>query len=427
MNFSNLDLLHQKSESILNDRASKIKLLELNEKIISLSIEALEAFFNKKFYMFDAQVGENLCQIRAYKILLLSFDLLTNKTCHIKKDLANLKILNEKIKSIINNISDSSKNITSYYEILDKKEPLISFFKKNNIYSTISHDTIFIILSYVLHIFSLRKDKIPVAINYEKIGDHLLISKCSSKRIIHDYQKKLSQLSAEFIINISNEHPSLNEIDIILPFLQKTSDEDRCVLPCFCTTFIILQDMINKELPLLSMVERKNLHAKEIDTMVFLTIGNKHQGVFTAKNKININYPCLVTRGEVIYNTSNQIENSTQYSQRFLNTGVFDILLQNTAMHPQYSGKRLFPLRDNPYLTLTTNKIQAISNTAKNQELILKNYRTRAMDIGCCKENPQLFHLKHIYSSIISTELNKAKMLNYAKKSKNKELYAIEN
>ncbi|MGA2655126.1 MAG: hypothetical protein ABSF18_04005 [Gammaproteobacteria bacterium] len=408
MQFCNLDLLPQKKEGMLVDRKSKIQLLQLTEKITELSIKALEAFFAKRFSNFDAQVGENLCQIRAYKILLLGYDLLNKRTAHIEADLQNLKKSKGRIKSIINNLENFNNNITSYNELLDKKETVTSFYQKNGVYFSLSLDTLFLILSYFLDFFSIREERMPIAINHKEISIHLFTSKYISKRITHDYQKKLTQLSTDFIIKISKETPSLNKINEIMPELKKISDEDRTVLPCHNVTLAILENMIIRELPLLIIAERKYNADKEIDKIMFLYSGNKNEYNFIfKKNVIDFNMPCMVIRGEMVYNDKNSIESQAQYSKRFMHTGVMNILLQNTAMHPQYSGAKLLTMRENPYLNLMHSKNPSILSTAKQQESILITYKNQAMVVGCCKENPKLFHLKHIFCNTLSAEIDK--------------------
>lgn len=67
-----INLLPQKSDSLLINRKKKLSILTITSILVELSIEAIESFINRDFHKFDAQVGENLCQIRTCKILSLA-------------------------------------------------------------------------------------------------------------------------------------------------------------------------------------------------------------------------------------------------------------------------------------------------------------------------------------------------------------------
>lgn len=410
MQFTNLDLLPQKKDSMLIDRKSKIQLLRLTEKITTLSIQALETFFNKEFSKFDAQVGENLCQIRAYKILLLGNDLLKRKTSHLETDLSSLRLLSKKIKFIIKSFENLLKNETCYNDKLDKKETLISFFKKNDININISYDALFLILSYLLYIFSVREDGMPRSVDYKKIFTYFNISMYASKKIIHSLQEKITQLGSDFIVRISQETPDTYNTNHIIPALLKTTDENRSVLPCYTTTLAILNNMIEKELPILAIIERKNKYLKKIDEIMILLHGNKSEHDFKVRNDIEgLNTPCIIIRGDVIYNDSNPIETPIQYSKRFLNIGLMDILLHNAATHPQYSGEKLFSICENPFQHLTKDNNKITLRSAKLQSHALIEHKKLALTTGCCKENPYLFYLKHFLCNTIYKETNTAK------------------
>lgn len=433
MQLSILDLLPQKAESILNSRTNKIKLLKLTEKIVILSIQALETFFHEKYDKFDAQVGENLCQIRAYKILLLGNDLQNKKISHIETDYTNLKNSLEKIRDTIKKIENLTSSNASYNDTLDKKENLMSFFKANQIYLTLSFDTIFLILSYFLDIFSIREDKIPMAVDNEKIATQFNISKYLSKRITHAFQKKISELSSKFLLNTSNETPSLNDHKILMPELLKISDEQRSVLPCYSVTALILQQMTQLELPILIIIERKHKNLKLIDRSAVLLSGNKTRGEFQlAYQEKYLNFPCLIIKGEAIYEKNDHINTLTNYMNKLLQTGVRKILLYNTAVHPQYSGEKLFSMRDNPFSHIEKHTNKTISATMKKIESIFISDKNEALHLGCCKKNPKLFNLKHFYCNLPSKELNqncsflneKLKVLNYTDRSASKVIYA---
>ncbi len=68
----NLMLLPQHRDSLLINKSQKANALTVAGHLTRLAVEAIEAFINCRLSLFDAQVGENLCQIRAYKIQTIS-------------------------------------------------------------------------------------------------------------------------------------------------------------------------------------------------------------------------------------------------------------------------------------------------------------------------------------------------------------------
>ena len=75
-------------------------------------------------------------------------------------------------------------------------------------------------------------------------------------------------------------------------------------------------------------------------------------------------------------------------------------------MHPQYSGKKLYEYRENPYLLISSNEN---SSELRIHQENLKNMREFALKIGCSQENPATFFLRHIYASQLKHELNQLK------------------
>ncbi len=73
MKLTSLCFLHQARQSLLTTCEMKIKILHLIAFFTKTAIDALNNFYFKKdFSKFDPHVGETLCQIRAYKIVMLS-------------------------------------------------------------------------------------------------------------------------------------------------------------------------------------------------------------------------------------------------------------------------------------------------------------------------------------------------------------------
>src|SRR3990167_8269597 len=99
-------LLPHELNIVIQDFENKIKYLGLIESILSDAVEAIEHFLNGNLKdCFDAQVGETLCQIRAYKNLLFYNESILNNKTNVEGYYQNL----------INLVDKVSKRKTLYY------------------------------------------------------------------------------------------------------------------------------------------------------------------------------------------------------------------------------------------------------------------------------------------------------------------------
>ncbi|HLX55105.1 MAG TPA: hypothetical protein VKR58_14260, partial [Aquella sp.] len=123
-----IELIPLKQDSLLVCRKSKLNILKLMLGIVNESIEACEAFLNKKYVAFDGQVGDTSCQIRAYKISLLAH----NQQFITKIQNLVLQIFDYK-NNLINQIQIFETYIQThpkYFKELDQKESKEIFFNK---------------------------------------------------------------------------------------------------------------------------------------------------------------------------------------------------------------------------------------------------------------------------------------------------------
>ena len=88
----------------------KLKILKLLNFFIEEMMEAIDLFYIQKRYdLFDPHVGDTLCQIRAYKILLLAQ--MPEFLEKVKLRLTQLSQLHQKIQKIVLFLRILSKNI----------------------------------------------------------------------------------------------------------------------------------------------------------------------------------------------------------------------------------------------------------------------------------------------------------------------------
>lgn len=386
-----LYLLPYSNNFQLTNRQQKRNELLLIQGITKISINALKSFIDGNIIDFDAQVGENLCQIRAYKNIHLA-DFWLNNLDNKNKLIKSIRILNEykiNIDLVIQEWEKSISELKQYDKNLDGHETIEEFLKRHNIYIKLFEDIIYLISCYFLTHYAILDDNIPVAINFKEISYALTVSKHRAERLTHRYQLIVAKLGCDFIIKIASELPLSALYSKLLPKLHQLSDVDRYVLPCYIVSEIILQHCAKNSVNILFLFNRVNLEQNE---MIYFLL-NESRYVNLAQ--LDSNY-CLVISG-TNYTTQ---PTSKDYLQ---NLNLTELVLANTATHPQYSGSKLSAHRDNPFASLlNSNDIDATFFSNR-----ITNLKEVADKFGCCKENPSEFLLNHIYASTTSFEINK--------------------
>ena len=288
---------------------------------------------------------------------------------------------------------------------------LIDFFSKMECVFSIPEDALFIFTSYILCQYHIVDNNgIPMAIDYIKVANDISLSRSYSKKLIHFYQKKLSELSCTFVFNLLKELPDKNDLKSILPELHRQSDEGRMVLPCYCVTEIIVLHMIENDANLVLLIDIETDKPKEKNT-IFLK-GSKALQNFQLTTPQE-NSPCVVMYGSSITNNlfCNVVDD-------LLWVGIKDVILSNNASHPQYSGVTLSNFKDNPFNTLI-NECQAqlspiTIEMAKTLSANLEQRKRQAEKIGCSLNNQNLFFLKHIFCNTFNS---------YKERKTNKTMY----
>lgn len=380
----------------LTNRQQKTQELLLIQNIIKISILALESFLDGNLLNFDAQVGENLCQIRAYKNIHLARFWLNNseRKNKLMMMLVTLHKQKSKIDCVINEWENSINEIKQYNKSLDQHETIVEFLKRQNIYTELSEDTIYLISCYFLTHFAICNDGIPVAINFNKISSEFNVSKHRAERLSHRFQLIVAKLGCDFIIKIASELTLAESYLRLLPKLLQLSDVDRYVLPCYLVSEIILEHAIKNNIPILLLFHRVSKTPHEV--VYFLLNSHSYHDLPDLENDY-----CFVISGV------NQTDQPTtrNYLTYLDNLNLIELVLSNTATHPQYSGSKLNYLQDNPFQSIFGLK-DTEANFFSNR---LENLKELAYKIGCCKENPSEFFLKHIYASKPCIEIDMLK------------------
>ncbi|WP_131764432.1 hypothetical protein [Legionella drozanskii] len=405
---TNLTLLPHNNTILVKDITQKLHYIQLMQQLVEHFITAINCFESNMLSSFDAQVGETLCQVRAYKIYALKAYTSAQFSLSLKQLKKQCTMTNEILKGEEKNYQyyiAHNKNLRP--ESVRAQVTLDRFFKEMGCFFTISEDALFLFLSYFLCVYHIvDREEIPMAINYPVIAETIKLSRSYSKKVGHYYQKLLSELSCQFIFNLLDELPQKQELRKILRCLHRQSDEGRMVLPCYSVTEIIVLHMIRNNANLAFVVDIQSENDKE--RFVFPFQGSVDSGDFEPMLQLKPYEPCVVMKGSC---RSNNLTQSSLFI-KLRSVGIKNILLINNAAHPQYSGETLKEYRDNPFQTL----IQLFSNelspfeqfiTQKlSSELIEK--KQLAYKLGCTIENQRLFLLKHIFcNSLAEYEISK--------------------
>ena len=397
---TNLSLLPHDSQISIKDIVQRITYITLMQNLLGEFQLALHCFQNNELNKFDAQVGETLCQIRAYKIYSLKehsfpefFYELTDLQINLDKTIKKLELHAKEYQALLK-LHKSQRP-----DYLRASITLRDFFSDLGCVIPIHENALYIFISYFLCRFHIvDTDNIPTSINYSKIAELLNLSRSYSKKLGHFYQKSLSEFSCKYIFQLLSELSGKHDLKHVLPQLYRQSDEGRMVLPCYCVTEIIVLHMINTSANLVLLVDIKNEEGKE--RMAFCFKGSKDINNFELSPlaEANDNKPCVVMYGECV--TTNVFFKEILQCE-LMALGIRQIILSNNAAHPQYSGETLKHFKDDPFRTLLDeeqNELpQADIPLIENLSNELKQMKKLAENIGCTINNQGLFLLKHIY------------------------------
>ncbi len=158
-----LYLLPYTGQSQLVSKKQKLDDLYFIQTVVGFTIVALETFLSGDLVAFDAQVGENLCQIRAYKTLLLAREYLDSDTkkSELLQKINQIKLHQTKLSQTICDWENAIYKAKSYCKNLDGHESIEHFLKRHDLYFYLDEDDVFLASCFFLTHFNIRDDNIP--------------------------------------------------------------------------------------------------------------------------------------------------------------------------------------------------------------------------------------------------------------------------
>lgn len=404
-----IDLLPYDEQTLLTSHQEKLRVLQLLLFLYSETQDAIRLFLEKKYTLFDPQVSENLCQIRAYKLI------------HIVENPVNINAMvsfNEKLQLLLTNNKivpikscDSSQSRLNNISTPISLQALLINYQLNIDFPDVAY---FISQIYILSKYKLTGDfNIPNRINYDYLISELnvflnridfknmssklvVFSKSFLKKFIHQLQRNVSKISCEYIFQLQSDISKNLRYTSMLDALYEQDEVKRHVMPCYEVTNVIL--------------EHASTRSHFVAVIVYLVCeNNRHRFTFILKS-------CLTTQKYVLSSldeasTSEALisfvgvchyedfihESEEAYINRFMSFELRNIILYNMAQHPQYAGLRLESKKHNPYLVfddMSLPKSQLDYATLK-QEKFLKDKGMAAI-VGCSPKNARLFLLTHV-------------------------------
>lgn len=390
-----LSLLPHSIKTQLNDQSKKLNILKLLKFLAKELNETLSLFESKKLFIFDPHVGDTLCQIRAYKILLLFCEGLPE----IKfKPEVFIHLIELKIREFENFIQEKKGR---FCRELDKNEGIYEFLKRKDLIFEIPQDLIFLVQTKILSDFSkVDEEGISRGIDYDKFSIKASITKNLSKKIMHYYQQSLARLSSHFLMDLLGDLPELNKLQDSFYQLQKMDKDGRLVLPCYEATKILIKHIIKNEKPVLLAIERRC--GNECDILNLLFVANKtHQKFYLINDMLAVEkIPCIIIKGVTKYRSPELMEKKSCFIDRLTKLGIENVIMTNMACHPQYSAPELHYLNEDPYFSFVFSENEQSQTFQENMQLLKDEFlemKRRGQLLGCCIENPFLLLVRHVF------------------------------
>lgn len=394
---------------LLVNRSMKIKMLNLMRFFLDQLIEAMTVFYyEKNMIKFDPHVGDTLCQIRAYKILLLCHENRKKNLTFVKQELAIYNKCYLNLVACLAKFEELERTFSKYHKDLDSPELLDAFLKRNKLIFSLTEDMYFLMQSYTLSKYSVIDGAgISRGINYQQICSDYIMSKTCAKRLMRGFQVELSKYSCRFIFSLIEklEESNFKELKSILPFLLKADDDRREVLPCYEATKILWASLISKKMPVFIIAEA----GKQKYEFLFRANGKDFE--LCDKDQFYSEEPCLIIRG--ITQSSH-----SELLWFFKTNSLSDIFLSNMAMHPQYSAPELEAMSNDPYISISNKDNRDIDRLEERRWMLSKELfemKKYAVTNGCYNEEPKKFVVKHIFcdypnvkENVIYSEINKS-------------------
>jgi hypothetical protein len=356
---------------------------------VHFSIAAVEAFLRGDLEQFDAHVGETACQIRAYRVFLL-FHL------HDGRSRPGLRHALSALKKI-------QEIVVSHIELgLPMKNAGVSacgLLKDMDVDLVCDQDLLFLIMTYFLKQFSVIDDEDEIGSYIRNMRQEDLpegLSRNLFEQAIKRCQRKVSEDSCRFILQLLQELDGLSPLKEVSPHFIKRDELGREVLPAFLSGHVIFRHLLTQShLPaaLIVVVRQEGV----VDQKFHLSLtANKKGDEFDVGLSPSLETPCLIMKGELRAQTDKQ-----GAARSVASYGALRILDAFMAAHRQYSGQHL---RGSEDVFDRLHSLHAKENPAV-AEICRRYFDSLWLGKKLLSRELDAFLLRHMFSGLLSKTL----------------------
>ena len=394
-NYKLTNLMPYGENTRLCDYRQNIKIIKVAIKLLTITADAIQDFLSQDLAKLDPHVGDNLCQIRA--CMLLDFFKLKQAGEFSQPNYQAL--LTDIKKKII-----FAESIFTYHQhnliLWQKKQyknpfynmSIEQFLEKTGLNIRLPEKIFCLSLCAFLSHYRTLDTEQNFVINYARLKLDFETSKDFCRRIVHHCQKTLSILSSQYIKQLAQHSQWPITAECINENLCQ-DDDGRYVLPCFLIMPLLLERLLQLNIPVTLITKNPFISEDKCEHLNYQA-GSKDHNLYhltpTTPNSTGFIIHCIsYYHGKTF----------TEFKREIKRYSLHDLLLACMASHPQFSGKRLTHLKNNPF----KNQTKKLANTLEKQ---LFAYKNLSHYLGCHKEKPMTLFIQHIFADNISQQVS---------------------
>lgn len=399
--YSLLDFMPYGKHTRLCDYRQNIKVLQLYIHLLKKISVSTHDFLAQNLSKFDPHIGDNLCQIRACMLL----DYYRTEENNLPSTFNYHDFIHE-LKSEIFNAEQILASHKQNLVLWGKKQyrnpfynlDINDFFSQLELKILIPEKIFILTLCHFLTDYRMLNTEQNFVINYTRLQKELDLSKDFCRRMTHLYQKQLSILSCEYVSKLVNQ----SQLPITTQFIEDNlqyDDDGRCVLPCFLVMPILMERLQQLNIPITLIIKNPFIYQEKCEHLNYQA-GPQQYSLYSLSSIDPKN-----STGFIIHCISYfQGKSFCEFKRKIKKYSINDLLLACMASHPQFSGKNLIALKNNPFKR-HKNKSPKLANTLEKQLFAYKNLSNH---LGCHKEKPMTLFIQHIFADNINQQINHA-------------------
>lgn len=345
------------------------------QKLVPVALEALGAL--ERGNIPDPTVGENACQLRAWKFA--EFFNSANFEQALEQSICNLKRAQPAIETAIETVRMASfKEWHPLDRFLETFRCQISLDER--VYQLISAHFITLAWKPVRSFQKTESDGVQpreVIEENNALQRHFGHDK-TARKVAKVAKKYLARASILALQEAAEYHQKElpDQLRILTNSVRETTQE-LMTAPCFSSAEVILADTIEKRIPIVVKIHQVDRETTKIAGSVTLFyVSNGFDYVLSSRKTVSQTKAWIMIEAASI---ANPIIKADEIVSRMEKAGLKKIFLAYMASHPVYGGD--------------LHEEKGPHEEARRRTEFIEN----AVVLGCCKENPELCRIYHIY------------------------------